>query len=149
MRKREHICYRLLPWLLWMAVIFYFSSQSGDQVSAWLRALVEPIIPAYAPNAGVIKFSVQKSAHLIEYAVLAILCWRAVQPLWARRAFRLSLLLSLAFAVSDEWHQSFVPGRGPSWRDVGIDGLGILFGLLVMHWIGFALGRLCRDTSAD
>lgn len=149
MRKKEYVLGRLLPWLLWMWLIVYFSSRSSDQVSAWLRALVDPIVPAYAPGAGLIRFSVQKSAHFFEYVVLAILCWRVVHPLWARWAFLLSLILSLAFAISDEWHQSFVPGRGPSWRDVGIDTSGIIFGLLAVQWLLSAWGRLHSDTSTD
>lgn len=96
---------RLSPWvpaLAWCAVIFAFSSLpgSGGRHALWTLAA--------------------KTAHLVEYAVLYLLVRRAL-PTDAR-----ALLFCLAYAASDEWHQSFVPGRGPSVRDVLIDGIGAL-----------------------
>ena len=44
----------------------------------------------------------------------------------------ISLLTGVLYAISDEVHQSFVPGRGPSVQDVLIDSLGVIFGILVV-----------------
>lgn len=145
--KQRYLLGHLLPWVLWMALIFTFSSQSGDQVGGWINALVRPFVPTIAMDSGLIKFSVQKTAHFLEYAMLAVLAWRALRPLTARHATLLAFCLSLLYAASDEWHQAFVPGRGPSLRDVAIDGLGVVFGLtmlqvlLLVHWR--------RNTSPD
>lgn len=96
---------RLSPWvpaLAWCAVIFAFSSLpgGGERDPLWTLAA--------------------KTAHLVEYAVLYLLVRRAL-PSGPK-----SLLFCLAYAASDEWHQSFVPGRTPSALDVLIDGTGAL-----------------------
>lgn len=144
MRIRNYLIGRLLPWLAWMGLIFFFSSRTGDQVGAWINALVRPILPTMSVDAGLVRFSVQKMGHFLEYAALGILAFRATQPLWPRLANGLAFAMSAVYAMSDEWHQSFVPGRGPSWRDVGIDSLGVLFGLLLLQC--FLQFRQRRDT---
>lgn len=59
-----------------------------------------------------------------EYAIFYWLVWRT------NKSFRLSLLLVVLFALSDEWHQTFVPGREGTLRDVGFDTIGGLFSWL-------------------
>lgn len=131
MRARRYLFSRLLPCLLWMGLIYFCSSQTGDQVGNWINTLVRPILPTITVDAGLVRFSVQKLGHFLEYAVLALLAWRAIEPLQRRAVGAAAWLLAVLYAISDEWHQMFVPGRGPSWRDVGIDALGALCGLLI------------------
>jgi hypothetical protein len=89
-------------------------------------------------------FVLRKVAHLLEFGMLTVLLYRALpQPKhqhWQR--FVLAVLIALAYAAIDEIHQGYVPGREPSVRDVGIDGIGIALGSLVM-WLTqrFALKR--------
>lgn len=93
---------------------FYFSG--------WM-----PVFPA--PWEAIIK----KSGHLIVYALLAASLWRALRShrLPVRRAALLTAVIALAYAVSDEWHQSFVAGRRASALDVAIDAAGIGLALLI------------------
>ncbi len=69
-------------------------------------------------------FTFRKLAHVGEFAVLGFLLARALARVPA-------FLVGLAYAVSDELHQAFVPGRQGSARDVAIDALGVLIGVLV------------------
>lgn len=94
------------PVVAWCGVIFYFSS---------LPDLRTPLSYDYA---------LRKLAHLGEYAVLALLLARA--GVARAQAFAFCVL----YAASDEWHQSFVPGRAGAFWDVVIDGAGALTGLL-------------------
>jgi VanZ family protein len=78
----------------------------------------------------------RKCAHVIEYAVLALLLWRALRSVPALRVktsmvFGAALLGCALFAASDEFHQTFVKSRTPSVRDVFLDVAGALFGLLI------------------
>ena len=103
------------PPAIWMALIFALSAQ--------------PELPT--PHIAFIDQAAPVAFHFGEYAVLATLLLRALHeglgpaaapP--ARRVWLVSLLLSLVYAVSDEYHQSFVAGRTASWFDLAIDGLG-------------------------
>lgn len=68
-----------------------------------------------------------KGYHVSEYAVLCLLLFGALRTLgWlAPRALICSAGASILFAASDEWHQTFVPGRGGTWVDVCIDSFGV------------------------
>ncbi len=73
-------------------------------------------------------FAIVKGWHAAEFAILFALVY-AVLRRYNRGAFWRNLVVASAFclffAASDEYHQTFVPGRGGTWRDVAIDGLGI------------------------
>ena len=103
-----------LPVLAWMGVIFYFSS-IPDLRSPFEWDLLY-----------------RKLAHAAEYLVLAVLSARALRGSGLSRAACLVLgfLIAAGYAVTDEYHQSFVPGRTASTRDVLIDSTGALLGAL-------------------
>ena len=77
----------------------------------------------------------RKSAHFIAYLILGILVSHVMKneesagTAWKRRG--VSLLICVAYAISDEFHQLFVPGRGPLLKDVLIDGSGAALGILL------------------
>jgi VanZ family protein len=79
------------------------------------------------PSADVIwwDFVMKKSAHMLEYALLYFLWFRAL-----RRGYILPFLIVLFYSISDEWHQSFTPGRHPNPMDVGFDCLGAFLVIL-------------------
>jgi VanZ family protein len=110
----------LARWLLvasWMALIFFLSSQ--------------PQLPSPPDPWADLIF--KKGAHFAVYAVLAVLFRRALPP--SRWIWALSWVLTVLYAASDEWHQSFVPGRHPHITDVLIDLCGAAAGLLIFWWI--------------
>jgi VanZ family protein len=75
---------------------------------------------------------VRKLAHILEYAVLASLLLRALRNLMANFRYRVAFAFigALLFAVTDEFHQSFVHSRTSSLGDVGIDCAGAILGIL-------------------
>lgn len=100
---------------LWMAWIFFISSFSQ--------------LPS--PPEPVLNYLLKKTAHFLEYAILGILWYRFFNLYPETRRFKmgLSILVSVLYAISDEYHQSFVPGRQPKTQDVVIDTLGVILGL--------------------
>ena len=84
-----------------------------------------------------VHFYLRKAAHVSEYAVLAALLYRALVNTILRGRVLLSaaivLLVCGVYAVSDEFHQSFVPSRTATARDVGIDAAGAVFGVLLIR----------------
>lgn len=114
---------RWLPALGMMAAIFILSSTPG----------------AALDSVGLGPWQPRKTLHMLGYALLAAsflfaLGWPSVsRPGWA-------WALSALYAVSDEFHQLFVPGRGSSPLDVVIDSLGALLGL----WLCLNLARMMQ-----
>jgi len=76
----------------------------------------------------------RKFAHLTEYLILFFLWFRALdfKSLNKKKRLALAFVLSLLYAFSDEYHQSFVFGRQGCLKDAGIDSLGILFGYFLL-----------------
>jgi len=101
-----------------MLIIFFFSSRPSSQL----------------PNFDWADTHIKKGGHVLGYALLAVLYWRALEFRGNRRWA--AGLLALSYALTDEFHQSFVPGRHPTLWDVLIfDNAGALFSLwLVAHY---------------
>jgi VanZ family protein len=97
-----------LPVFAWAAVIFAFSS-----------------IPSLSTGLGTWDTILRKGAHIVEYAILGALLYRALE----REA--LALAAGIAYAATDEFHQRFVHGRHSSPVDVAIDAVGLALGMLV------------------
>lgn len=106
-----------LPPLVLMAVIFYLSDR-----------------PDLSSGLGIADVVGRKVVHAVEYALLCALWWRALRPAAGGRvALVASLAVSILYAVSDEIHQSFVPGRTGTPIDVSIDAVGASLAALVIR----------------
>jgi VanZ family protein len=128
-----------LPVLLWLGVIFIGSTDlmSAEHTSRIIGPILRWLKPGISDAAiAHAQFFVRKTAHLSEYAILALLLWRAFIRNTRLRT-KMSILfilgwgLAIVAAASDEFHQSFVASRTASIRDVMIDAVGALFGLLI------------------
>ncbi len=103
----------LFPWMAvaaWATLIFFLSAQHS-----------------LATNFGFWDVALRKAAHVTEYAVLTLLLWNALR-VWAMAAgltLAFAAATSFLYACSDEFHQTFVPGRTGTPRDVAIDSGGI------------------------
>jgi VanZ family protein len=128
-----------LPLLVWMLVIFSASAdaQSTQHTSRFLEPFLRWLKPDITPEAiDAVRWLVRKTAHVVEFAVLAWLAWRALwrphradtRP-WSWRTARWVLLIVVLYAATDEFHQTFVPNRTGSWVDVCIDTAGGVLGL--------------------
>ncbi|UCC89248.1 MAG: VanZ family protein [Anaerolineales bacterium] len=99
-----------LPPLIWMGIIFFLSAQPKlpSPPSPWLDMLLK------------------KGAHFGAYGILAFWWWRALSAgaVAGRAALGLAFAVSVLYGLSDEFHQSFVPGRSARLLDALIDAAG-------------------------
>jgi VanZ family protein len=106
------------PAILVMGIIFIASNTSGADI----------------PGFGIMDIEVKKGGHMLGYALLAASYFHALDN--GRRKprilFLLTVLLSVIYAASDEFHQSFTPGRTPAVTDVCIDASGSIIGMAVL-----------------
>lgn len=135
-----------LPVVLWMALIFFGSSDlmSTEHTSRFLTPFLRWLNPDISPAAiAQVHLTLRKAAHVIEYAVLSGLLFRAlcssITGLWWRAA--VALVPVLILAPADEFHQSFVPSRTASPVDVLIDYAGAIAGVLICRFIHVRLTR--------
>ena len=135
------------PFVVWAGVILFLGSDPGSaqQTSRFLRPLIEFFFPGLSPEGFAAAHSiVRKSAHVIEYAILAALAWWAFRNRYPDRRllqFTLAMLTVLLIAGIDEFHQSYEPGRTASANDVLLDCLGGLFALAIIFLVTTARGR--------
>jgi VanZ family protein len=73
----------------------------------------------------------RKSAHIFVFGVLAILFFKSLEPV--RYSYLFAWFLTVLYAIFDEWHQSFVPGRVPASRDVIFDSFGAMVALVLVY----------------
>jgi len=135
-----------LPVLIWMALIFSASadSHSYEHSSRFVEPFLHWLFPRMSQaRVETIHHIIRKCGHLTEYAVLALLLWRAVRrPVkndprpWIWREARFVLLIVALYAASDEFHQIFVPMRTAQVSDVLIDTAGGAASLLALWIIG-------------
>ena len=131
--------------LLWMAIIFWFSAQPAVQSAGMSGGIIEkmkwfandiPVVNQIFVS-GLAEHILRKGAHVAEYAVLGALLLLCVKQYLPEKEGRyqivLACLLGVLYAASDEFHQTFVPGRSGEIKDVCIDSIGVVLGNLLIY----------------
>ena len=116
MQKTTKLITLWIPVFLWAGLIFTLSSFST------------------LPSAEKVwwDYIFKKTAHITEYAIFYFLLIRALKPS-VKHPYRAAFLIAVAYAISDEIHQSFTPGRHPKPTDVGFDSIGMTIAYLKLN----------------
>lgn len=154
MNRNLRVTFSALLVVLWMFVIFAFSHQANS------NEMTKPVL-------GHFNIFVRKCAHMTEYAILFLLSLNLCQQFSVRRqrtakllpaffdglhlprpkrvadiisAFITPIAIAVLYACTDEWHQSFVPGRSAAFSDVLVDSTGILVAAILIALSAFRKG---------
>jgi VanZ family protein len=129
-----------------MAVIFSASTDtfSANRTSRIIGPLLRWFKPDVSPETiQAVQTVVRKGAHMAEYAVLALLLWRAIDKpardrvaIWNGRHAAAAFAIATIYAATDEFHQMFVPSRGAQFGDVLLDSAGAALGLIALWLAG-------------
>lgn len=135
MKNRVH----LLLMIVWMLFIFIMSAQTGNQsseTSGMVMTLLAKLgVPMETKIGGALHFIIRKGAHFFEYFVLSLLCYNYVRGFMKGKAvYTWPIIVSFLYACSDEFHQTFVPGRVGAWTDVLIDTLGAIVAMVTVYF---------------
>ncbi len=118
------------PVIIWALIIFSFSAKTTPAVSVvhWQD------------------FLIKKTIHVIEYAIFTVLLFRAFKnsAVNINNAFLYSFLIAIMYGATDEFHQSFTPGREPRIRDVFFDGTG---SALMIYLISYLLPKMPKQIK--
>ncbi len=118
--NKTRILSACLPPIIWAGLIFFLSAQST------LPGASYPLLD----------YVFKQGAHVFVYAVLHFLIWRAVKittlpPHNKTKLLVIPILLATMYALTDELHQSFIPGREATLVDIGFD----LVGIAISHYL--------------
>jgi len=116
---------RWLPAVVMMAAIFIFSSYPADEL----------------PDFRFFDYLVKKGGHMTGYGLLAASYLYAFNRR-ERKFFYFAWLLAVLYALTDEYHQSFVAGRHPSiWDVILFDNFGAILALCFISWRSRPVGQ--------
>lgn len=157
--------FRVFSFLLlvsWMGLIFWFSSKNSTESSATSGGLLNWLINIFYRDFDLLTEAkqtafltvatvwIRKGAHAFIYMILGVFAFLNVASL---RKIRLLVRLFMGwgfcilYAVSDEWHQTFISGRSGEIRDIIIDSLGALIGLLFCLFFVGLFSRIYSKVS--
>lgn len=118
MHKITHMLYYWLPPFIWMGMVYFMSSQKSVSITS-------------NPTSEFVTF---KTLHMIEYALLFFLFYRAFHSIknMSEYSFTIySFVIALSYSLTDELHQLFIPTRQGRMRDIIFD----IVGMLIMYGI--------------
>lgn len=115
---------RVLPAIVWMGVIFFLSHQPGETLEEGVLVWIQTVLPFVSDlNFG----------HFISYFILAVLVYIALGARWMNwRGKLLCIVICVLYGITDEFHQSFVPGRSPDLIDIRNDAIGAAIAMLIV-----------------
>lgn len=150
---RNYYIQTRISWLLvviWMAVIFYLSHQPGtesSELSSGITHLITQTIHFMIPFVDIhmdsLHYYVRKGAHFFAYFTLGLLVVHALYTSrkGGVRGMIYALLICVLYAMSDEVHQLFIPGRSGEMTDVLIDSSGAGIGIIIYGCLARLLKR--------
>lgn len=130
--------------IAWMGVIFWFSSHPGEE-SSQISGVVANLllkISNFLFKGNMLEavktfilegYFVRKAGHVGEYLILGILVYLLMIRMKIKKAYIFAGLFCLLYAIMDEFHQAFVPGRGPGIADVFLDFGSSIVGIIVVQ----------------
>lgn len=146
--KYKTVWFTLLIVLTIMIAIFFMSAQTVEESTEtsgyFVDMFIKLIYPDFDSLSGVekegaldrITHIIRKLAHFTEYAVLGFFLTMHIRELKCKLKLKANAvwaaIIGILYAVSDEIHQFFVPGRGPGIKDVMIDSFGVIAGIALM-----------------
>ncbi|MGE5326829.1 MAG: VanZ family protein [Deltaproteobacteria bacterium] len=124
--------------MAWAAQIYNFSTATfGGVFTTWLLSQILHLahLTVSMRTFVVLHHIMRKCAHLTEYALFSMLLYYSLgrRREWRRVPAVCALIIAGLYSLSDEFHQLFVPGRGPSIVDSGIDTFGALVGIVIVY----------------
>ena len=144
--------------VLTMVIIFCFSAQNNEKSSETSSGVIKDVLGVVMPKEEITpeivkkyQFPFRKTAHFCIYMILGFSLANAFENTLNKKSYisyPSSIVVSALYALSDEWHQSFSDGRGPSFWDVLLDSAGATVGVLFYIVFMYLYLRLMAKTIA-
>ena len=148
--------------ILWMVVIFMFSSANGELssnnstglINSTISVIDNTLVSVHLKEKPLTKLEklelietlnvpIRKLAHFTEYLILCLLWINALNKSNVKHKYLLAILFSIIYAISDEYHQTFISGRSGQLLDVLIDSSGVITGSIINKLLN-KIRKKCR-----
>ena len=123
---------KLLLLISWLLLIFYLSSLNGKTSTGQSNKLVNIAYKITHIDKSILIPLIRKTAHITEYFVLFMLVFTNLKEYKVKDIFKVTVLLSIIYALFDEFHQLFISERSGKITDVLIDIIGIALGYVLI-----------------
>ena len=154
-RLKRDVVLTLLPVLLLAGIIFFLSAQTAElssETSGKLTSLFGMIFHVRpGQQLSALDSVIRQLAHFAEYGAfgfflrLHLLTWQKIKTTMKNSGLPLCMLVGVLYAVSDEIHQMFVPGRSAQVIDIFADSLGVLVGSLLLMLLTRCLSKRSKN----
>ena len=142
--------------IIWMSLIFSLSAQTATDSGDLSGGIIDKILNLFGKELAdfdineidFMQFIIRKCAHMCIYIILSVLVTIELLMYSIKKQYILSCIISVCYAISDEIHQYFVPGRSCELRDVLIDTFGVIIGMLIVKF-GRKLADKTKQISID
>ena len=133
---------RWMPVIIWAGVIFYMSTRTFG--SSFSNRFLADILNFFHVEVSrhtfyLLATGFRKLGHFTEYGIFAIFLYHALgdenRSAWNSRKALACILLAALYSLTDEFHQRFVPNRGPSIVDCGFDTIGATLGIMIVYLV--------------
>ncbi len=134
MKKKKIINTIIL--IIWCIFIFIMSSFNADYSNDQSNFVINVFSNIFdISNISNISYIIRKLAHFCEYFILVILVVNCFKCYKVKPLYIYSVVFSIIYACTDEFHQLFISGRSGEFIDIGIDSLGILMGAFIYYFL--------------
>lgn len=148
-----HVFKKIISWSLfigWMGLIFYLSHQPSDASKALSTNFGEPLrqflqLLQIEIAANDFQFWIRKAAHFSAYMLLGVFAFLALKNSFQKVHFLVVLNICVFYALTDEVHQTYIPGRSGEVRDVLIDSAGALLGISLCYLFVYFYNNLKQN----
>jgi len=126
---------KLLLLIAWIVLIFMLSNLNGKASTGQSNILVNIAYKITHIDKDILIPIIRKTAHITEYFILFILIYINIKEYKINDIYKVSILLSIIYALFDEYHQLFINERSGKVTDVLIDSIGIILGYILIKYV--------------
>ena len=122
----------LLSVIIWMILIFImssFSASNSNNQSSFIVTIISHFFNIANPE--LLNYVIRKLAHITEYLILGMLTINMINNYHKPHYY--AIIICTLYAISDEIHQLYIPGRTCQIKDIVIDIIGSLIGIYLLH----------------
>jgi VanZ family protein len=114
-----------------LCIIIFLFTASPSSTGAHTQSVIEKITGMKASQAHTLNFIIRKMTHLSIFGLLAVCLTLA----FTKKPYYNAWILTTMYAATDEYHQSFMPGRTSSYYDVLLDSCGAIVAILIVRLV--------------